>query len=750
MQAGPYSPSSGPLERLLPRLANVRRSGKGWSAQCPGHEDGRNSLSVGQGPDGRVLLNCFAGCQLDAILGPLGMRAADLFFENGRGKGGHCTPPSTGATAQPPGGCTLQQYADAKRLPSDFLRELGLSDIYYLGQPAVRIPYLDSSAIERAVQFRLALAKSGEGDDRFRFKSGHKPIPYGLWRLDAARTAGRVALVEGPSDCHTLWHHDIPALGIPGAGNWQEAWSAHLDGIARIDVVIEPDQGGEAVRAWLAKSRLRERAWLVELGALKDASGLYLDDPDRFRERWQTALDAATPWTEQAQAAAEAQQAEAWARCAALAQQPRILDHFALALETCGVVGERRAAKLLYLVGVSRLLARPVSAVVKGPSSAGKSHLTERVLQFFPRSAYYALSAMSERALAYSDEPLAHRILVVYEAVGIEGDFASYLVRSLLSEGRVRYETVEKTREGLRPRLIEREGPTGLIVTTTKAGLHPENETRLLSIPVTDSREQTHAVLMALATEDVPTVDLAPWHALQTSLEMAEHRVTIPYAKLLAESVSPLAVRLRRDFGALLNLIRAHAVLQQASRERDAAGRIIATLDDYAAVRELVAELIADGVEAAVSASTRETVEAVATILAEPGIEETTIVAVASRLKLDKSSASRRVRVALERGYLRNLEDRKGRPARLVLGELLPEDQEILPTVETLAAQVAGCAVAVVTPGVDIPPSPLDGAASESVFTGQPYPCVICATLLPFDAEFCPTCDGIGAEEDNY
>jgi hypothetical protein len=64
---------------------------------------------------------------------------------------------------------------------------------------------------------------------------------------------------------------------------------------------------------------------------------------------------------------------------------------------------------------------------------------------------------------------------------GLSGDFASYLVRSLLSEGRVRYETVEKTKDGLKPRLIEREGPTGLLVTTTAVKLHPENETRLLS-----------------------------------------------------------------------------------------------------------------------------------------------------------------------------------------------------------------------------------------------------------------------------
>jgi hypothetical protein len=37
-------------------------------------------------------------------------------------------------------------------------------------------------------------------------------------------------------------------------------------------------------------------------------------------------------------------------------------------------------------------------------------------------------------------------------------DFATYLIRSLLSEGCLRHETVEKTKAGLGPCLIEREG----------------------------------------------------------------------------------------------------------------------------------------------------------------------------------------------------------------------------------------------------------------------------------------------------
>jgi hypothetical protein len=51
----------------------------------------------------------------------------------------------------------------------------------------------------------------------------------------------------------------------------------------------------------------------------------------------------------------------------------------------------------------------------------------------------------------------------------------------------------------------------------------------------------------------------------------------------------------------------------------------------------------------------------------------------------------RRVDVAIRGGYLRNDEDRKGRPARLVIDDPLPSDTDVLPTVEALAeTAVAG------------------------------------------------------------
>ena len=67
------------IDSVLDRLDGVRKTPQGWSARCPAHEDHRNSLSVAEGMDGRVLLYCFAGCQVEAIVAALDLTLADLF-----------------------------------------------------------------------------------------------------------------------------------------------------------------------------------------------------------------------------------------------------------------------------------------------------------------------------------------------------------------------------------------------------------------------------------------------------------------------------------------------------------------------------------------------------------------------------------------------------------------------------------------------------------------------------------------------
>lgn len=54
--------------QVLAHLKGVRKSGDGWTARCPIHDDKRASLSVDVGRDGKTLLHCHAGCSADALV----------------------------------------------------------------------------------------------------------------------------------------------------------------------------------------------------------------------------------------------------------------------------------------------------------------------------------------------------------------------------------------------------------------------------------------------------------------------------------------------------------------------------------------------------------------------------------------------------------------------------------------------------------------------------------------------------------
>jgi DNA-binding Lrp family transcriptional regulator len=365
-----------------------------------------------------------------------------------------------------------------------------------------------------------------------------------------------------------------------------------------------------------------------------------------------------------------------------LASEPDILSRFIEDLRALGHAGEWRACMLIYLVVVSRLLDRIVSLAAKGPSAAGKSAAIDRVLKFFPDEAFVRLSGLSEKFLVYDKTPIDHRMLVLHEAAGMSGEWASYFIRTLLSEGCLRHGTVEVTTKGIESVMVEREGPTGLITSTTQVSLHAENETRLISVQIDDTRAQTKRVMKAIAAGNGRVVDLERWHQLQYWLADGERRVAVPFASVLAELVPPVAVRLRRDFGVVLALTCAHTLLHRAGREVSEHGEIVATLDDYAAVRALVHDLISDTIGAQVSKATRETVEVVKEITARDDEKYATTGQLVKRLKLDQSAVYRRVSKAIDQGYLINDQDRPKKPMLLRIGESLPEDRVILPTRE--------------------------------------------------------------------
>jgi len=692
-------------ETLADRLG-ARRTATGWMARCPAHDDRQASLSIGDGVDGRLLLHCFAGCDLPAILAALNVEERDLFNGlTGRGGGG----PSGGKRFEHSNsaGLTLAAYAAAKQLPEAFLATLDVSQITIAGRPGVRMLYRGRDGAEACVRFRCAL----RGDSRFRWKNGSKPCPYGLWRLDQRPPGAPLVLVEGESDAHTLWYHEIPALGLPGASSWQDAWAEYLHDVSEILVVIEPDAGGDAMRAWIGTSSVRDRVRLVCLDGVKDVSELYLQDPSAFLRHWQQALSAATTWKDHAAAAQQRQVTEAFALAQGLLEAPDLLDQVAAAIHADGYAGDPRPPLIAYLAFTSRVLERPLNVAFVAPSGAGKNRAVDAALAFVPSEAVHEVKAGTPRALIYSDIDLAHRYVVVAEADSLPEDGpAASAVRSLVTDSHFTYEVVEgNPKTGQHgTRRIEKAGPTGLITTGTKS-LRTQLSTRTLEVPLRDDAAQTRAIMhaQARAVDGTPThpPDRAPFLALQRWLDLAgERRVLVPFSGALAQLLSADAVRMRRDFPQLLTAIQAVALLRQRQRARVASGAIEATIEDYAVVRYLFGDVF-DGIAAeGLTPAIRAAVDAIAS---DEEISET---ALATRLGIAKSTASYRVKRALARGWLTNVEMRKGCAAKLSRGEPLPEDTSVLPSPDRVR-EVFECSNQ--NPGV-CPPPPPDGSAEES------------------------------------
>jgi hypothetical protein len=364
----------------------------------------------------------------------------------------------------------------------------------------VRIPYHNDTGEEKAVRFRRALT----GHSRFAWRQKSTPLPYGLERLAMARSRGYVVLVEGERNTVTLWHHDIPAVGLPGAGTWQDDWSVPLSRVRTIYVVVEPDSGGKQFLKDLSDSDLHDRLRVIYMTPeAKDANALYLSDPESFPLRMQELMAGAKSLHDMSLEMNQQELAAAEALCKNLVSQPDILDVFGRTIAGLGIAAEERTVKLLYLVLTSRNLKRPVPVIMKGVSSSGKTYLAQQVCRFFPESAVYTLSAMSEHALIHNKESFKHRFIIIDAIQGMEGRFVDYIIRSLVSEGHIRYSTLVETKNsGWEEKTFEKEGPTGLIIGTTRVSLHPENETRMFSIQTDDSPEQTKRIFLAQAEQE--------------------------------------------------------------------------------------------------------------------------------------------------------------------------------------------------------------------------------------------------------
>jgi hypothetical protein len=276
-----------PLETVLARLKGVRKSLRGWLACCPAHNDREPSLSIGLGDDGHILLKCFAGCTLDRIVEAMELTVSDLFPDAPSSSDSHAKQTSSNSLS-------LVDLAQDKMLPWQYLFNLGIMEdaarglqiLYHLpdGTPAPRHRLRTALAARKGSRW-----SKGEGEI----------VAYGLERLEDARKAGYLIIVEGESDCWTLWYHQFPALGLPGAEMANKLEEAYLAGIDRVYVVQEPDAAGtkfvKSIEQRLEAWKWTGKGYVVTLPDAKDPNELHKQDMKGFKAAFQQALDRAEP-----------------------------------------------------------------------------------------------------------------------------------------------------------------------------------------------------------------------------------------------------------------------------------------------------------------------------------------------------------------------------------------------------------------------------------------------------------------------
>jgi hypothetical protein len=243
---------------------------------------------------------------------------------------------------------------------------------------------------------------------------------------------------------------------------------------------------------------------------------------------------------------------------------PYFFSELLLAMRTAGLVGEDRAAQVVYIVGTSRLLPKPLCLFVKGPSSVGKNFLADSVLGFFPCSEVQELTSSSTRSWNYLGTRLAHKIVYVKERNDSAGPVNP--TRLLISEKQlVHWVTVKKGGHFVREKRVTK-GPIASISTTTQDRVQVDDETRHVSIWLDETPEQTTRIMHAALAKGagLSAKERKVWHEVQRLLaKKAAVRVEFPaWFSEVVKFVRNDNLWARRYFPAFLQACRTVALIR--------------------------------------------------------------------------------------------------------------------------------------------------------------------------------------------
>jgi hypothetical protein len=374
-----------------------------------------------------------------------------------------------------------------------------------------------------------------------------------------------------------------------------------------------------------------------------------------------------------------------------IADAPNIVEVARKRMEEAGASLDLGHQLLIWLAGHTRWENPPVSIGVFGPPSVGKTTIVENALKFFDQKVVVKTNSLSPKALGYETDSLKNKYLYIGEYSGLDGPDGNTLLRGLIWDGQVTHMAVNKSKGGgnaLQKNTVE--GPTGLITTTTKTEMHPENQSRMLCLHVTVSSERTGRI-MALQGECAAghtnaSVNYADFHAFEAWLHDQSHDVVIPFMPVLVRLLYTGDTQMTRNTVMLKQLTKASAIVHQRSRNI-VDGVIEATLDDYRIVYDLAADVFAAAISESVPEDVQAAVNAYVSIAthrpeAKDGVPPKLV---RNKLGWSGTAITRATQDAVDRGYLENAEPYARRLNKVVpTGEALPQPRRILPTPEEL------------------------------------------------------------------
>jgi hypothetical protein len=343
-------------------------------------------------------------------------------------------------------------------------------------------------------------------------------------------------------------------------------------------------------------------------------------------------------------------------RALELLQDPDFFGKLRDALKRGGLVGEERNGLVIFVNAISALLGRPINAIVKGVSSAGKNFLVSLVLRLIPETAIREITSSSRTAWNYSGEDFRHKIVYLQERNDAAG--AVHPVRLLISEGRlIREVTVRQNGQWTKQRFVA-EGPIAAISTTTRDRIEIDDETRNVSVWMDDSIEQTRRIIERQLSPLPPLEkdEVEVWHEVHRLIE-TRASVPVELPEWFAEMTGKVFVnnvRVRRYFPAFLTAVQTTALIrsfQRQAEDYEAGETISAKFADYADATYIFGDVIVESLNRG-DEECVETSKAVETIVSTRGGQPVDADQLAKFLDISYDKASARLRSALRSGVI--------------------------------------------------------------------------------------------------